>query len=771
MLARAAPELEDPPGRGQDLAQRRGERGDVSRGRRCSCASRRRSWQRRAPRASAPRGGTRRTRRAPARIGVRPTAMTHRGLARSAARLAAVSVVALLGACASTRSAGAGPTPPAAAGPAPGLDPGVLPGPRARRALRSRSHRAGPERAARPAEAGTPTVRLGRADARFVALVTPLWNPGEPETPQARADTARLFAELARRKALAGSVETRAPARGGRSRPGCRGFWFSATDRDLVRREPRADEWRHVLQGAAAVGPVIVAFTLLDDGPGPQREELLELVRSARSRRRRRAARRGAGGARARSRTRRTLSAARRVARAALGGARRSPRVPGRRAAGRRRARPAYVLGARVSQRGSSPRCRSRRRASASDAARLPRAALAAIAGDRGRRLADGGARGRRSVGAVRTRSRSDAAAARERTRTRSSSATGSARTSTSRRSAPEAADAARLEAILVVGPDRGGPVAWSRGSSRRASFPVHTYEVDAFGALEVPALSGYLQEVAGHHAAELGVGLDVAPREGAHLGPRAAAARAAAARWRSGTRSRSRRGPRGIERLAALARLRRSGAATAPRRRARRRSGTCSTSPRAGRCGRARCSTRASRGRVRPSVAPLAPGKLPPLASWEREKRFHVRYADIDVNLHVTNASYVTWAIEATPVELWRGSRLAAVEVHYLAEGLHGAAILSRVARTGDGDVRARDRARGGREGARAPRHLLDSGRAPDGERGRSGEPRRRGQRPASAAATASPSWRGRAASRGARGRRWRAPPRRRAARCTRCR
>ncbi len=84
------------------------------------------------------------------------------------------------------------------------------------------------------------------------------------------------------------------------------------------------------------------------------------------------------------------------------------------------------------------------------------------------------------------------------------------------------------------------------------------------------------------------------------------------------------------------------------------------------------------------PSVAPLAPGKLPALAHWEAQKRFHVRYADIDQNLHVTNASYVTWAIEAMPVDLWRASRLADVEVHHLAEGLHGAAILSRVARSG---------------------------------------------------------------------------------------
>ncbi len=85
-----------------------------------------------------------------------------------------------------------------------------------------------------------------------------------------------------------------------------------------------------------------------------------------------------------------------------------------------------------------------------------------------------------------------------------------------------------------------------------------------------------------------------------------------------------------------------------------------------------------------RPSVAPLGHGKLPELERWELQKRFHVRYADIDLNLHVTNASYVAWAIEAMPVELWRASRLSAVEVHYLAEGLHGAAILSRVLRTG---------------------------------------------------------------------------------------
>ncbi len=218
---------------------------------------------------------------------------------------------------------------------------------------------------------------------------------------------------------------------------------------------------------------------------------------------------------------------------------------------------------------------------------------------------------------------------------------------------------------------------------SRRASFPVHTYEVDAFGTLEVPALSGYLQEVAGQHAAELGVGLDVLRTKGLTW---------VLARQRIqvplpvmlGDTLEIETWPSGVDRLAATREfvVRRGDGAEA-----------------------ARATTQwfvldlATRKAVRPGevldprfprpasphLAPLAPGKLPVPPAWEVEKRFHVRYADIDVNLHVTNASFVTWAIEAAPVEVWRASRLASVEVQYLAEGLHGRAILSRLARTGE--------------------------------------------------------------------------------------
>jgi acyl-ACP thioesterase len=215
-----------------------------------------------------------------------------------------------------------------------------------------------------------------------------------------------------------------------------------------------------------------------------------------------------------------------------------------------------------------------------------------------------------------------------------------------------------------------------------RASFPVHTYEVDAFGTLEVPALSGYLQEVAGRHAAELGVGLEAL---------RAAGLTWVLARQRIevpvavalGETVEIETWPTGVERLAATRDfvVRRPDGSEAAR--ATTQWFVLDVATRRPVRPEEVLDPRFPRAR-RPSLAPLAAGKLPVPAAWDLEKRFHVRYADIDVNLHVTNASYVTWAVEAAPIELWRAARLAAVEVHFLAEGLHGKAVLSRLARTG---------------------------------------------------------------------------------------
>src|SRR5512138_1828521 len=218
---------------------------------------------------------------------------------------------------------------------------------------------------------------------------------------------------------------------------------------------------------------------------------------------------------------------------------------------------------------------------------------------------------------------------------------------------------------------------------ARREPFAVHTYEVDAFGALDAAALSGYLSEVAGLHAAELGVGLDALMARGLtwvlarqkieNPAPIVLGDTIEIETW-----------PSGIDRLAALRDfvVRRGGEEVArattqwfvldveTRRPVRPADVLDARFPR----------------EPRPPAVALTAGKLPELRAWDFQKRFHVRYSDIDVNLHVTNTSYVAWAIEAVPRDLWRSSRLASVEVQFVAETRYGQAILSRLAAAGEG-------------------------------------------------------------------------------------
>jgi hypothetical protein len=196
---------------------------------------------------------------------------------RTIHRLIAAAAAALLAACSSSRSV----RPPSPAAPASGWTERAFVVPDHGRLVLSIPPEWTVEEGDGDGEAGLTAIRLGRPEAGFTALLSPIWNPGEPESPDARADAAHLFADLARRAALAGSVERELHLQEV-SGPGVQGFWFTATDRELGQRTPEANEWREMLQGAASVGPVILAFTLLDDGPGPQRAELLELVRTAR---------------------------------------------------------------------------------------------------------------------------------------------------------------------------------------------------------------------------------------------------------------------------------------------------------------------------------------------------------------------------------------------------------------------------------------------------------------------------------------------------------
>ncbi|WP_242396013.1 acyl-[acyl-carrier-protein] thioesterase [Anaeromyxobacter oryzisoli] len=211
-------------------------------------------------------------------------------------------------------------------------------------------------------------------------------------------------------------------------------------------------------------------------------------------------------------------------------------------------------------------------------------------------------------------------------------------------------------------------------------TFAVHTYEVDAFNALAVPALSGFLVEAAGLNAAELGVGLDTLMSKGLtwvlvrqrieQTAPIGLGDVLDVETW-----------PAGIDRLAALRDfvVRRDGAEVA---RATSQWFVLDLETRRPVRPEAVLDPRFPRERTGAPVVQLPPGKLPELSTWEFERRFHTRYADIDVNLHVNNGSYVAWALEAIPRDVWRSSRLAALDVQYLAECHYGSAILSRHAR-----------------------------------------------------------------------------------------
>jgi acyl-ACP thioesterase len=75
-----------------------------------------------------------------------------------------------------------------------------------------------------------------------------------------------------------------------------------------------------------------------------------------------------------------------------------------------------------------------------------------------------------------------------------------------------------------------------------------------------------------------------------------------------------------------------------------------------------------------------VLPKLVPPLPEpVTRQRRFDVRQADIDLNQHVTAASYVAWAMEAVPEELWRSQRLATIDIQFLEECHLGSRILSQ--------------------------------------------------------------------------------------------
>ncbi len=125
-----------------------------------------------------------------------------------------------------------------------------------------------------------PTFEIASPDRAFVMFVTPMWNPNDPSA-AADPEAARSLTELARRKAAASAAEKEI-ALEELTGEGVKGYWFHATDQKLVGKPVPEGEFRNLMQGALAVGRFVVAFTLLDDAPGPHRETVLDMLRRAR---------------------------------------------------------------------------------------------------------------------------------------------------------------------------------------------------------------------------------------------------------------------------------------------------------------------------------------------------------------------------------------------------------------------------------------------------------------------------------------------------------
>jgi acyl-ACP thioesterase len=218
---------------------------------------------------------------------------------------------------------------------------------------------------------------------------------------------------------------------------------------------------------------------------------------------------------------------------------------------------------------------------------------------------------------------------------------------------------------------------------SLKESFSVRSYEVDAFNELAVPALWGYLQEAAGLSAESLGFGVKRCLDAGftwVLARQRLEIARAA----RIGQTIEVETWPNGTDRLAAHREfvVREGGAEIA---RATSTWFLLDVRTRRPVDPGAALDDAFPRGRG-PAAVALPGAKIPTVERPDVERPFAIRFADIDLNWHVNNVTYVQWLLESVPKETWHGMRPSAVDAQYVAECDWGGRVLTRASAAGPG-------------------------------------------------------------------------------------
>lgn len=71
---------------------------------------------------------------------------------------------------------------------------------------------------------------------------------------------------------------------------------------------------------------------------------------------------------------------------------------------------------------------------------------------------------------------------------------------------------------------------------------------------------------------------------------------------------------------------------------------------------------------------------KLRPINRVDKEKIFEIRYDDLDINNHVNNTVYITWALEALDYEWRQNHTIKSIDVYFKHDVEYGEPILSQV-------------------------------------------------------------------------------------------
>ena len=71
---------------------------------------------------------------------------------------------------------------------------------------------------------------------------------------------------------------------------------------------------------------------------------------------------------------------------------------------------------------------------------------------------------------------------------------------------------------------------------------------------------------------------------------------------------------------------------------------------------------------------------KVNPQEVYESEKTFEVRYDDIDINQHVNNANYISWAFETLPLDFRKSHKPKFIDMIYKKDIKYGNNVVSKL-------------------------------------------------------------------------------------------